>query len=383
MIDRAIWNAVEEIVQREANLSLAVTGGGSALLNWLFDHPGASRCLIEAQIPYAELALADYLRHPGPHRVTKNTARNMAFVAYQRARRYGTRPVPFLGVGLTAALTTGRERRGADRVHLALRTDERCGLYALSFDKAAADRTEQEQVVSRWALCHIAKAFDVCFDAALPSWAKEQNEEIALNDPLDLLLSDAIDLVEIADTGAVSVDVERSGRLLYPGSFNPLHEGHCKLAAAASALSGRPVTLEISVQNVDKPPLERSDLDARMEIMCGRYTVCLTREPTFFGKAAHFDAPHFAIGCDTAVRLVDDKYYEGGIEGMVQSLEVLRDRGVHFWVAGRSIEGTYRTLDDVAIPASVRSLFSSIPESAFRMDLSSTEIRARGRASKE
>ena len=383
MIDRAIWNAVEEIVQRETNLSLAVTGGGSALLNWLFDHPGASRCLLEAQIPYAELALADYLRHPGPHRVTKNTARNMAFVAYQRARCYGTRPVPFLGVGLTAALTTGRERRGADRVHLAIRTDERCGLYALSFHREAANRTEQEQVASRWALCHIAKAFDVCFDAVLPSWAKEQNEEIALSYPLDLLLSDAIDLVEIADTGAVSVDVERSGRLLYPGSFNPLHEGHCKLAAAASALSGRPVTLEISVQNVDKPPLERSDLDARMEGMCGRYIVCLTREPTFFGKAAHFDAPHFAIGCDTAVRLVDDKYYEGGIEGMLQSLEVLRDRGVHFWVAGRSIEGTYRTLDDVAIPASIRSLFSSLPESAFRMDLSSTEIRARRRASEE
>ena len=383
MIDRSIWNAVEEIVQREANLSLAVTGGGSALLNWLFDHPGASRCLLEAQIPYAAPALADYLRHPGPHRVTKNTARNMAFVAYQRARRYGTRPVPFLGVGLTAALTTGRERRGADRVHLALRTDERCGLYALSFHRGAANRTEQEQVVSRWALCHIAKAFDVYFDAVLPSWAKEQNEEIALNDPLDLLLSDAIDLVEIADTGAVSIDVERSGRLLYPGSFNPLHEGHCKLAAAASALSGRPVTLEISVQNVDKPPLDRSDLHARVEGMCGRYTVCLTREPTFFGKAIHFDAPHFAIGCDTAVRLVDERYYEGGLEGMEQSLEELRDRGVHFWVAGRSIEGTYRTLDDVSIPSSFCSLFSSIPESAFRMDLSSTEIRARGRASEE
>ncbi|MEC8647078.1 MAG: hypothetical protein VXY00_08890, partial [Candidatus Latescibacterota bacterium] len=258
-----------------------------------------------------------------------------------------------------------------------------CGVHALYFHRGAADRTEQEQVLSRWALSHIAKAFDVHFDVVMPSWAKEQNEEISLNDPLDLLFSDAIDLVEIADTGAVSVDVERSGRLLYPGSFNPLHEGHCKLAAAASALSGRPVTLEISVQNVDKPPLERSELKERIEAMYGHYTVCLTREPTFFGKAAHFDAPHFAIGCDTAVRLVDEKYYERGVEGMKQSLEALRDRGVHFWVAGRSIEGTYRTLDDVAIPASVRSLFSSIPESAFRMDLSSTEIRARRRASEE
>ena len=71
MVDRAIWKAVEEIVQGEGALSLAAAGGGSALLNWLFDHPGASRVMLEAQIPYAESALEEYLRCPGPHRVTQ------------------------------------------------------------------------------------------------------------------------------------------------------------------------------------------------------------------------------------------------------------------------------------------------------------------------
>ena len=383
MVDRAIWKAVEEIVQGEGALSLAAAGGGSALLNWLFDHPGASRVMLEAQIPYAEPALEEYLQCPGPHRVTQETARNMAFTAYKRALRHGDRPILHCGVGLTAALATGRERRGADRVHLALRTGQCCVLNVLSLDKGAADRMEQEQVVSRWALCHIASVFDVRFDPSLPSWAKEQTEVVDLDDPLGLLLSEAVELVEITGAGTVSVDVDRSGRLLYPGSFNPLHEGHCQLAAAASALSSRPVTLEISVQNVDKPRLGRKELEARLEGIQSRFPVCLTREPTFFGKAAHFEAPHFAIGCDTAMRLVDEKYYDGGLEGMEQSLKALCDRGVHFWVAGRSIEGAYRTLDDVVVPSSVRSLFSSIPERAFRMDISSTEIRARNRVSQE
>ena len=69
--------------------------------------------------------------------------------------------------------------------------------------------------------------------------------------------------------------------------------------------------LEISVQDVDKPRLGRAELEARLEGIQSRFPVCLTREPTFFGKAAHFEAPHFAIGCDTAMRLVDEKYYDG------------------------------------------------------------------------
>ncbi len=61
-MDDAIWSAVENLVGRETRLALAVTGGGSALLHWLFDHPGASRVLVEAQIPYARAALSAYLQ---------------------------------------------------------------------------------------------------------------------------------------------------------------------------------------------------------------------------------------------------------------------------------------------------------------------------------
>ncbi|MDP6666746.1 MAG: hypothetical protein QF357_05035, partial [Dehalococcoidia bacterium] len=51
--------------------------------------------------------------------------------------------------------------------------------------------------------------------------------------------------------------------LVLAGSFNPLHDGHREMLAAASKLTGKTGYLEISVQNVDKPMLPRKELDRR------------------------------------------------------------------------------------------------------------------------
>jgi hypothetical protein len=39
------------------------------------------------------------------------------------------------------------------------------------------------------------------------------------------------------------------------------------------------------------------------------------------------------------------------------------------------VGGVFRTLSDIAIPERFRDLFSELPESVFRLDLSSTAIR--------
>jgi hypothetical protein len=100
----------------------------------------------------------------------------------------------------------------------------------------------------------------------------------------------------------------------------------------------------------------------------------LTREPLFVGKAALFPGCVFAIGSDTAERLVDPRYY-GGVAGRDAALESIRANGCRFLVAGRVEDGAFRTLADIAIPNSFRDLFVELPERAFRLDLSSTEIR--------
>lgn len=377
-VGRDIWERVETVLQSEVQLALATTGGGSELASWLLNHPGASRAVVEVQVPYRAEALAAYLGFAGPHRVTEQTAREMAGRAFGRVVAFAGPRESIIGVGCTAALATSRERRGEDRVCIALRLAGEYRLYTLRFEKGAADRLEQEEVLSRFALEAIVEA---CGGAgaggSLPDYAEYSQRALSLDDPLGLLLAGELDLVEMSADGTLLPEVDRDNRLLFPGSFNPLHEGHQRLAAAAGRLSGRSPSLELSVENVDKPPLPREEVERRLEPLRGNFAVVMTRAPTFLQKARLFGGCHFVVGYDTAVRLLQGKYYEGRDRGMVAALDELAGDRCRFWVAGRLQGGVYQTLADIDLPRAHAALFAAIPEGEFRMDISSTQLRAR------
>ena len=377
-VDRDIWQQVESLLQGGGQLALAATGGGGELASWLLNHPGASASVIEVQVPYREEALAAYLGSAGPHRVTAQTARNMADRAFVRARRFTGVEEGIVGVGVTAALATSRSRRGEDRAYIALRLPQEYRLFDLHFEKGAADRLAQEEGLSRFVLAVLAEACGAeAISPPLPDYVKCSQHTLSLQDPLGLLVTGDIELVEFGLDGVWASEVERGSRLLFPGSFNPLHEGHERLAVAAGRLSGRRPSLELSVENVDKPSLQRVDIEGRLAAMRGRFSVIMTRAPTFLQKARLFSGCHFAIGYDTATRLLQGKYYEGGEQGMVTALEEFRAGEHCFWVAGRLQEGKYLALADIDVPAGFAALFAAIPEEDFRVDISSTELRSR------
>ena len=120
------------------------------------------------------------------------------------------------------------------------------------------------------------------------------------------------------------------------GSFDPLHDGHEGLAAAAARLLGQPVTFELSMTNVDKPVLSLAEVQRRLGQFAGRYDIVVTRATRFSEKARLFPGCAFVIGWDTAVRLVAPRYYEGDVSRMVRALEEIRGLGCRFMVAGRS-----------------------------------------------
>lgn len=195
----------------------------------------------------------------------------------------------------------------------------------------------------------------------------------------------AIERLIDASDGPRFILVERDGRaheeqhleapMLLPGSFNPLHHGHEQLAEATAELRGRETILEIAVVNVDKPPLSAGEVRRRLAQFHGQWRVVLSRAPTFLEKGRLFPGATFVLGWDTAVRIVEPRYYGGQAE-MLAALGELRDLGCRFLVGGRTIEGRFRTLDEIAMEADVRALFEAIPEARFRADVSSTEIRA-------
>src|SRR5262245_10153609 len=168
---------------------------------------------------------------------------------------------------------------------------------------------------------------------------------------------------------------------LLAGAFNPVHHGHWQMAVLAARRTNLPVAFEVSVVNVDKPPLTHDEVRHRLAQFAWQGRVWLTRAPTFAEKAPLFPGSVFVVGADTAARVVHPRYY-GGSEGpMLAALEAIRREGCRFLVCGREdTTGRFLHCDELPIPASARELFEAVAEGDFRVSVSSTALRERAAA---
>jgi len=163
---------------------------------------------------------------------------------------------------------------------------------------------------------------------------------------------------------------------LLPGAFNPAHDGHWKLAQAAGSILNRPIVLELSLANVDKPDLSWPEVHRRIEQLKFRVPVVITRAAKFVQKAELFPGAVFVVGADTAARIIEARYYDSGMDGVLMALDFLRRQGCRFLVGGR-VDACQRfvRLEEITIPAEYRDLFQEISPDVFRVDVSSSELR--------
>jgi len=366
--------------------ALAITGGGSGAVGELLRVPGASRLLIEAQVPYDEQALAAFLGFAPAQACSSDTAIAMAQSARARAARLVPAGADLVGLGATAALVSDRPRKGEHRFHIASANAAGIAHCSCVMAKGRRDRAAEEDLVSRAIVLWLARACGIA--APSPRSLIDADEHYAETvvvagaavDTIDQLLAGELDRVTAQPDGQMMLSAPQPV-VLFPGSFNPMHEGHVLLARVAEELRQQPLAFEISVTNVDKPPLAGETVRHRLSQFAWKSPVELTRAPTFLEKSRLFPSTTFVIGADTAERLVAPKYY-GDDEARVHvALEEIANSGSSFLVAVRiDAVGRVRALNDIPVPRRYADLFTEIPEHRFRVDTSSSEIRARGRA---
>ena len=391
-----IASVVSSIHAAPPKVAIVTTGGAAQLSAWLLTVPGASATVLEATTPYSREALAEYLGGDPESFCSRETAASMARAAYRRAAALAppSDPSPLLGLAATCALATGRWKRGEHRAWAAVHDGTRTRVAGLNLEKGARDRAAEDAEASVLALTLLADASGVPCGLAAGAAGERVPEDVSdLGDPLRALVEGRAECVEVqpGPPGApprTLVDAPRRGRVVLPGSFNPVHAGHEALldAAVRHVGGGAGGVFELSVQNADKGVLALGELRGRVEgvLRLGRGVV-LTRAPLFTDKARLFPGAVFAVGHDTAIRLVMPKYYGGSEAEMTRQFAQLRGRGCRFVVAGRVPQGAggaaggFLTLDDVDVPACLRPLdmFSGLAESDFRSDLSSSELRRR------
>ncbi len=356
---------------------LALSGGGTAGLANLLEVPGASRTVLEAVVPYSEGAMIDLLGARPDQFCSPPTARAMAMAAFQRGYHYSGDAAGIAGISCTASLATDRLKRGSHRVHLALQNVETTVTWSLEMEKGRRTRGEEERLVSRLVLNTVAEACRLEDRLSLDLIEPERVERAAAVAPQswrDLLVGS---IERVRHAGNRAPDTAKPA-VLFPGSFNPLHAGHRGMAQVAEDILGVAVEFEMSILNVDKPPLDYQEVESRTRQFAPDQAVWLTRSPTFEEKSRLFPGATFVVGSDTLARVANPRYYNHDVDACRSALERIAARGCRFLVFGRSWNGRYVHLADLELPETLLAISREVAKERFREDISSTEIRRGG-----
>src|ERR1700730_14624471 len=209
--------------------ALAITGGGSGAVGERRRVPGGSRLLIEAQVPYDELALVAFLGFAPAQACSSDTAIAMAQSARARAAKLVPAGIDLVGLGATAALVSDRPRRGEHRFHIAFSnaagpnfTGAHCTCVLA---KGRRDRAAEEDLVSHAIVLWLARACGVA--APSPRSLIDADEHYAETvvaagaapspvDTIDRLLAGEFDRVTVQPDGQMMLSAPRPG-VLFPG----------------------------------------------------------------------------------------------------------------------------------------------------------------------
>jgi hypothetical protein len=360
---------------------IALTGGGSGTLSALLQTPGASRSVLEAVVPYSLASLVEWIGGQPDQACSAPTARAMAMASFMRARELAPDAdvKQLLGVGCTVSLATDRPKRGSRRGHLAFQRYDRTFEARFTLDELPPNRADDEQIAAEHILAGVAKGCDRS-EAASNLRSSVGHGVLAADEDVELLLGRRRlnvlgpgrwwDYLEEAATSSI--------RLVFPGAFNPPHAGHLTMVKIAESRMQCDAVWELSIENVDKPPLDYISIDERFEWLRkidDKRWIARSRAPTFREKSELFPGATFVVGADTVLRIAEPRYYGGDVARRDEAIADIARQGCRFLVFGRVIDGRFKTLGDLNLPAELRSLCDEVPASEFREDVSSTELR--------
>ncbi|MFM8633391.1 MAG: CinA family protein [Planctomycetia bacterium] len=386
----AATDVIDALSAKGLRAVLVSTGGGSEALSHLVSTPGASAVVLEGLVPYARESVDALLGGPQESYCSSRAARRLAVGAWQRACRYGATVDQAVGAAVTASLRTTQPKRGDHRIVVAVHTLDATSVAEVVLDKGARSRTEEDRLAAALFLERLSAAAHGHRHGAMlaglrPGEALDIDVMTAPEAWRDLFAGrrqtvcvETSHVEGTPGTAAAECDQPAAGQLLFPGSFDPLHEGHLLMARIAEEIAERPVDYELSVANVDKPWLDSIAIRSRISQFTGQ-RLWLTRAATFLEKLDIFPASTFVMGADTYLRLSDPRYYGGSAEAAAAAVARIAAEAAGLIVFGRARGGVFEDPSHLDVPEPLKRVTYFVSQREFRCDISSTQLRRAAR----